>query len=239
MFHFFHFLHIDIIIKVLVDNVYWEELMENKIAKASLIVLLLLTFIATAKSECNSGVPQTIENINIPSAKNVERCIKTFDELMEISYSIGKLVEFPETIQAIVLAETNGGKIRTPMVNKKSKKKQHWISFGVSQVHPNTAYFVLKDLLKVKNVPSKIELKQILNNDDVFSIHISTVYFKYLYDYYVDRGNASGVAWRLAVLAYNTGPGSISSSGFNHDPNNYVTKVRKRVEIARAYNSKR
>jgi len=76
----------------------------------------------------------------------------------------------------------------------------------------------------------------LLKNNDNFSIHLATLYFKYLYDMYVDRGNVSGVAWRKALLAYNVGPGTLNEYGMNFDPNDYLNGIRDHLKILKEYN---
>jgi len=176
--------------------------------------------------------PDSIKDMTAPSIK----AIYTFHDLMKLSHRYGKLIGFPETMQAILLQETNGGRVRkTP---SKSKNTFEQKSFGVMQIQPETAKFIMVNILgqDESKIPPMHELKLLLKNNDNFSIHLATLYFKYLYDMYVDRGNVSGVAWRKALLAYNVGPGTLNEYGMNFDPNDYLNGIRDHLKILKEYN---
>lgn len=180
--------------------------------------------------ECSTvtELPATIKDINAPSIE----CIGRFHDLMKMANHYGHLIGFPETMQAILMQETQGGRIRTD-----SRQEQlEWAAFGVMQIQPATAKWVLECLLHKDNVPDENIIKGMLKTNDSFSIHISAVYFKYLYDRYIKRGNHTGVAWRMALLAYNVGPGKLDEMGMQYDPNQYLNGIRSHIKIVKVYN---
>jgi len=177
-------------------------------------------------------VPNSIKDLTAPSIK----AIYTFHDLMKLSHQYGELIGFPETMQAILLQETNGGRVRK--TSSKSRNRFESASYGVMQIQPDTARYIMVTILgqDEKKIPPEHELKLLLRNNDNFSIHLATLYFKHLYDMYIKSGNLSGVAWRKALLAYNVGPGTLKEYGMNFDPNDYINGIRDHLKILKEYN---
>jgi len=207
--------------------------MEKEMKQLLLLVVLVLVPATNVYSqqECTNirKLPQTIKDVNAPSIE----CIGRFHDLMSMANHYGKIIGFPETMQAILLQETQGGRVRTD----KRQEQYEWASFGVMQIQPETAKYILECLLHKENVPDVPTLKMMLKTNDSFTIHLSTVYFKYLYDKYLDRGNHSGTAWRMALLAYNIGPGKLTEQGITYDPNKYLDGIRAQIKLVKVYNT--
>lgn len=204
-------------------------------AKLILVVCSIVTVVtirAANAMECGDvQLPHTIKDTSAPSIE----CIGTFHDLMKLAWFHGQRIDFPETIQAILLQETQGGRIRTDA----RQEQFEWAAYGVMQIQPETARYIMECILKHpdEDVPEDdIIIKLMLKSNDNFSIQLAVTYFKYLYDVYVEQGNHPGVAWRMALLAYNIGPGKLKEQGMGYDPNMYLDGIRKNLEIVRAYN---
>jgi|GEM_PF-6241798 len=196
----------------------------------SLLLLFFVPVVNATNLRCSEiELPNTIKDTSSSSIK----CISVFHDLMRLTHHYGSLIGFPETMQAILLQETQGGRIRT----NKHQEIYEWAAYGVMQIQPKTAQYTLECILHKDEIPDENTIKLMLKTNDNFNIHLSTVYFKYLYDKYVSRGNHTGVAWRMAVLAYNIGPGKLKSHGMAWDPNEYLDGIRKNLKVVRAYNN--
>jgi len=151
-----------------------------------------------------------------------ESNILPYGKLMRVAYQIGKEIGYPETIQALLLRETNGSRYRGP-----AKAAQNDQCYGVMQIKLNTAKFVLTKIwgLPKSDILPDHRLRQKIHNDDVFNIKIATSYFKYLLSRY------SGAAqWDKAVLSYNTGSYRLREDGKVYDPEGYVESVRTAIK---------
>ncbi len=160
-----------------------------------------------------------------------EQTILPYDKLMRISYQLGKEIGYPETIQGLLLQETNGGRYRG-----QAKAAKNDPCYGVMQIKLDTAKFVLAKIWgfpKSDLLPDN-QLRRKIRDDDVFNIKIATSYFKYLLSCY------SGPAqWDQAVLSYNIGSYRLGKDGKAYDPNDYVKSVRMMIKTAvRKFNSK-
>lgn len=162
--------------------------------------------------------------------------ILTHDQLMMVAYSKGAEIGFPETIQGILQQETRAGRFGR-IGNKNATVR--YKSYGVMQIQPDTAIFILKKLWKWtdEEVPPLGELIIQLVTDDIFNIELGTSYFEYLVNYY--GGPDAYLAWSKAVLAYNVGPGRFQDFGFSFDPNNYIKGVQSKIiKLVRPFNLK-
>lgn len=189
--------------------------------KISLIIALLLIFCSSSISYSNPYDVEDFKEININTTEY------QYYELIHIAKQSGIQIGFPDTIPAILLQETNGGK------NQKSKQSV----FGVMQMKVSTAKYIMSDILNYDNIPSNKTIKHILTNDDKFAIYLAAVYFKYLYDMFIDRGNSPAISWRLAVLSYNAGPSAIATKGKVNNSHRYISGINKNIKIIKSYNN--
>jgi hypothetical protein len=159
-----------------------------------------------------------------------ESSILPYRKLMSAAYQIGKEIGYPETIQGLLLRETNGGRYRGP-----AQATQNDPCYGVMQIKLNTAKFVLAKVwgLPKSDLLPDHQLREKIRNDDVLNIKIATSYFKYLLSHY------SGPAqWDKAVLSYNTGSYRLREDGKAYDPDGYVESVRTMIKSdVRKFNS--
>lgn len=161
-----------------------------------------------------------------------EPTILPFDNLMTVAYEEGKKIGYPETIQGLLLHETNGGRDRGPT---NPKAKRGYRGYGVMQVQLNTAKFVMSEIwgLPKSDLLPDHQLRQKISTDDVLNIKIAASYFQYLLSRY------SGPAqWNKAVLSYNVGSYRLQKDGEAFDPNDYVDSVRTMIQTdVREFNS--
>ncbi|MDR3630690.1 MAG: lytic transglycosylase domain-containing protein [Desulfocapsaceae bacterium] len=147
-----------------------------------------------------------------------ESTILPYGKLMSVAYQEGKKIGCPETIQGLLLRETNGGRSRGP-----AKAARNDQCYGVMQIKLDTAKFVLVKIwgLSKSDLLPDDQLRRKIRDDDVFNIKIATSYFKYLLSRF------SGPArWDKAVLSYNIGSYRLQDNGNAYDPNGYVKSVR-------------
>ena len=173
----------------------------------TLIVLLFITiFPLTAAAEARSAGESTI----LPYGK-----------LMNVAYQEGNKIGYPETIQGLLLRETNGGRYRGA-----AKATQNDPCYGVMQIKLDTAKFVLAKIwgLSKSDLLPDHQLRLKIRDDDAFNIKIATSYFKYLLSRF------SGPAqWDKAVLSYNFGPYHLQWDDKAYDPDGYVKSVRSLI----------
>lgn len=185
----------------------------------SLKWLLPLLFVATAPLVAAAGEKPAAETTILP-----------YDNLMTLAYEEGKKIGYPETIQGLLLHETNGGRDRGSANARRGNQ-----AYGVMQVQLNTAKFVMSEIwgLPKSDLPPDHQLRQKIHNDDVLNIKIAVSYFKYLLSRY------SGPAqWNKAVLSYNVGSYRLQKDGEAFDPNDFVDSVRTMIKTdVREFNS--
>ncbi len=148
--------------------------------------------------------------------------ILPYGKLMSMAYEKGKKIGYPETIQGLLLRETNGGRYRGA-----AQAAQNDPCYGVMQIKLDTAKFVLA---KIWGVPKSDllpdhQLRRRIRDDDAFNIKIATSYFNYLLSRF------SGPArWEKAVLSYNFGPCHLQWDDKAHDPDGYVQSVQRLID---------
>jgi len=149
--------------------------------------------------------------------------------ILDVAYQQGMMINYPETIQAIAVTETNlGVNGRIGDVNKPIGKK----SYGVCQIKLSTAKFVLEDILEINPFKYDEQIIVMLMTNDTFNVHLSMLYFEWLMKRF--HGN-----WRKSVLAYNYGLGNVRKTGLSVDPNHYVDKIVNAIkQQIRPYNAK-
>lgn len=138
--------------------------------------------------------------------------------ILLIAYEEGKKINFPETIQAIVLQESSAGKNLIGDISNGFGKR----SYGVMQLKLGTAKYVLRHFFKDHfYFKTDEELLIKLVTDPVFNIKIGTQYFKMIYDN-INVSNKN-LRWVKSVARYN--------AGHNTNLNNfqYVNKIKKRI----------
>ena len=201
------------------------------------IVTVALMLISTNALCSNLDIPlcsnlDMYQSIKDSTSPDVVSFHKTH-RLICLIHNISKPYGFPETMQAILRQETDIGRFKTT----DRVEKLEWAAFGIMQIQPATARWVLISLMGAKDVP-KDDATMILRlkTDPTFSINIASLYFKYLYDMYVNKGFSSGASWRYAVLAYNIGPTKLAKMDYEYDPNGYLDHIRDKLKIVRAYN---
>lgn len=148
--------------------------------------------------------------------------ILPYGKLMRVAYQIGKEIGYPETIQGLLLQETNGSRYRGP-----AKAAQNGQCYGVMQIKLNTAKFVLTKIwgLPKSDLLPDHRLRQKIHNDDVLNIKIATSYFEYL----LSR-NSGPAQWDKAVLSYNSGSYRLLEDGKVDDPDGYAESVRTMIK---------
>lgn len=199
--------------------------------KLILVILLILIIPIVGFSEplCSHLNPKTIKDETSPDIVAFHRT----HELICLVHYISKPYGFPETMQAILRQETGVGKYKTP----KHVEKLEWAAFGIMQIQPTTARWVLVELMGARDIPKDDNMLKVkLQVDPAFSIHIASVYFHHLYNLYLNKGFSTGASWRYAVLAYNIGPTKLANMNYDYDPNGYLNHIRDKLKIVRAYN---
>lgn len=147
--------------------------------------------------------------------------------LLQIAENEGKLVGYPETIQAILLQETNAGKIGSGafgIIGDHSLgfgKK----SYGVMQVRLATAKDVIRRNPDIAKAYTDEEIIIGLVTDPLFCIRIAALHFRWLTKRYV---NGHRITWRQAVEAYNAGLGNIEAGRkYLGGVRKYITNLRR------------
>lgn len=137
-------------------------------------------------------------------------------QLMSVAFEEGVQFTFPETVQAILLQETSAG-INGPVGDlDKSVGKR---SYCHMQLEVGTARDMIVRL-KLGEFKTDEELIAKLLTDDRFCIMIGARYFEWLLNYF--NGD-----YRMAVLAYNRGPGGAQDG---KDPMDYVSGVLEHIK---------
>jgi len=144
--------------------------------------------------------------------------ILPYGKLMSVAYEEGKKIGSPETIQGLLLRETNGGRYRGA-----AKAAQNDPCYGVMQIKLDTAKFVLAKIwgLPKSDLLPDHQLRQKIRDDDAFNIKIATAYFKYLLSRF-----SGPTRWDKAVLSYNFGPYHLQLDDKAYDLGGYVKSVR-------------
>jgi hypothetical protein len=173
--------------------------------KTALIALLYLVILSTTAFAANT-----------PDQKSGAL---SYSRLMHVAYQEGVKIGYPETLQAILLRETNGGRYRGSAVSHRNNQ-----CYGVMQIRFDTAKFVLTTLWRVpkSDLPSDTQLRRKIRDDDAFNVKIAASYFKYLIS--MHTGSAQ---WEKAVVSYNTGASSLPDKGRAYERNGYVRAVRR------------
>jgi hypothetical protein len=148
--------------------------------------------------------------------------------LLTLAYHIGGEVEFPETVQALLMQETLAGKLGNRIGDTVLPPLRR--SYGVTQVKVQTARHVMQLFPEIipqyfpgHTTESNLRDEEIiikLITDDVFAIRTAALFFSYL------RRNTD--SWARAVVAYNQG---LSRARQIQDPTNhpYYLKVVERI----------
>ena len=144
--------------------------------------------------------------------------ILPYGKLMRVAYQEGKKTGYPETIQGLLLRETNGGRCRGV-----AKAAQNDQCYGVMQIKLDTAKFVLAKIwgLPKSDLLPDHQLRLKIRDDDAFNIKIATSYFKYLLARY-----SGPTRWDKAVLSYNIGSYRLPDNDRADGPDGYVKSVR-------------
>ena len=157
-------------------------------------------------------------------------------KLMEMAFHIGKEIGFPETIQSILLQETQAGAYgdRIGDINLPIGKR----SYGVMQVKVATARKVLKKYPKLveKYFPVRKELKRVrdeeiiikLIQDDEFNIRLASLNFL--------MHRKASKNWAQAVVAYNTGQGKANKIREHKKHQYYLKVLNKLIKDVRPFN---
>jgi hypothetical protein len=148
----------------------------------------------------------------------------SFGKLMRVAYQTGKEIGHPETIQALLLRETNGNRYRSLGPVKDTQNNQ---CYGVMQIKLETAKFVLTKIWRLpkSDLLPDHQLRQKIHTDDTLNIKIATSYFKYLLSL-----NSGPEQWDKAVLSYNIGSSRVGEDGKVNDPDGYVESVRTKIK---------
>ena len=156
--------------------------------------------------------------------------ILPYRKLMSVAYQEGKKIGSPETIQGLLLRETNGGRYRGTAETAHNNQ-----CYGVMQIKLNIAKFVMAKIwgLSKSDLLPDHQLRQKIHNDDVLNIKIATAYFNYLLSRF------SGPArWDKAVASYNLGSYRLQNNGNVYDPYGYVKAIRQLINTeVRKFNS--
>lgn len=159
-------------------------------------------------------------------------------KLLTIAYYTGQEVGYPETIQALLLQETNAGEYgnRIGDVNQPMGKR----SYGVMQVKVATAHTVMKRYptfvkqyfpqYKREDQIRSEELIIKLIQDDEFNIRVGA------YNFMMMRKGVK--TWEGAIVAYNTGIGAYRSIKHPKLHKYYKSVVYKISNQVRPFNEK-
>lgn len=142
------------------------------------------------------------------------------EHLLDAARIIGEdFSGMPETIQSLLLVESNAG--AGGRVGDKGR------SIGVMQVRPETAEYVTNLNKHLPQHRSYYHYAVALMND-YYSIGIGTLYFKRCMDVYKN--------WRRAVVCYNQGvTGASRFTDAEINDHWYLNRVRKALKNVRAY----
>lgn len=144
--------------------------------------------------------------------------ILPYGKLMSVAYHEGEKIGSPETIQGLLLRETNGGRYRGS-----AKTGRNDQCYGVMQIKLDIAKFVMAKIWGVakSDILPDHQLRQKIRDDDALNIKIATAYFDYLLSRF------SGPArWDKAVATYNLGSYHLQNDGSVYDPYGYVKSIR-------------
>jgi len=207
--------------------------------KFVLTVISILMFVNIAIAIELPEVPTSTDpvpiNLNVMKKIDITGtiCILVYEDLMRMAYRYGEVIGFPETMQAILLQETMGGRIRTSQRTAEFK----WAAYGCMQINPLTAIGVLKKLHPDQAPKTKGEMILMLRNNDSFTMQIAMHYFKQLYTGYINNGFSSPIAWRYAITAYNAGPKNFRDWNYDTTRTAYLANIRKKLSHAKSFNN--
>lgn len=157
-------------------------------------------------------------------------------KLMTMAFHIGQDVGFPETIQSLLLQETQAGAYgdRIGDTNLRIGKR----SYGVMQMKVATAKKVLKKYPKLipKYFPTRKTLKRVrdeeliirLIQDDEFNIRLAALNFN------IHRKQSK--SWAQAVVAYNTGQGTANKINYPKKHIYYNHILKRMISEVRPFN---
>lgn len=137
-------------------------------------------------------------------------------ELLNIARIEGKRIGLPNTVQGMLLQESNAGGY--------GRIHDDGTTFGVMCIKISTA----RDVTKSKESDSTIRSNLI--NDDKYNLKVAVKYLEYLL-------NLFGGDVGKAILAYNVGLGRVRLYGLRFDPNNYLYNVYAKIKLGKGYYS--
>lgn len=213
--------------------------MLTKTLKQKLVFVLLLIQLITTYGETidpdqqnDNIIDQTdqqeqIEETNIqPIQQRLPTGNVVSDNLIKV-YQIGSEIGHPETLQAILLVESNGG-VGSLIGNKSGPESSR--SYGVMQVKTVAARSVFTHYpmifqkyfhdRKYKSVTTDEIINLLLTNHEA-NIRIAGYHFKIYFK--LSQNN-----WHKAVAAYNMGIGNANKLT-NHRNVNYVKKIEYKI----------
>jgi hypothetical protein len=148
--------------------------------------------------------------------------------LLTLAYQIGSTIGLPETVQAILIQETQAGAYgdRIGDTNLPLGKR----SYGVMQMKVATARGILKKHPKIvhRYFPKRKVLKKVrdeeiiieLIQNDAFAINMATLNVAY--------HRKRSKSWSIAVIAYNTGQ-SVANKVKNPKAHKYYKHIVRRI----------
>lgn len=208
--------------------------------KTSLAILALCCFaMVTGTVPFNAAANELADDYTRPLVLTIsdkgKAVTQRMAEHLRTVFQIGSEVGNPETLQALLLQETNGGESdRVGGKNLPVSKR----SYGLMQVQIVAARSVMQrfpDLMEryfperqYRSITDK-ELIALLLNDDEANVRIAAYHFKLYMQ--LSKGN-----WNKAVAAYNMGIGNAQKIN-NHGNVEYVRKVKlKLTTVVRVFN---
>jgi hypothetical protein len=197
------------------------------------VVLLLLPSMRMNHSHSVGGFTFATVQASEPENDKKRSWASTLEENLILAYKVGEEVGHPETIQALMLQETNAGRAGLVDNNLPPNKR----SFGIMQMQPGTAKAVLNQYPELRDqyfpgyraITDRSIITLLLTNNEA-CIRIAAYHYKDLMER--ARGN-----WSKAVASYNLGIGGVQRI---RDVANfgYVQSVRTKLKsIVRPFNA--
>lgn len=208
--------------------------------KTTLAILALCCFaMATSTVPFNAAANELADDYTRPLILTIsdkgKAVTQSMAEHLRTVFEIGSEVGNPETLQAMLLQETNGGSSeRIGGKNLPVSKR----SYGLMQVQIVAARSVLQrypELMEryfpdrtYRSIADKEIISLLLNNDEA-NVRIAAHHFKLYMQ--LSKGN-----WNKAVAAYNMGIGNAQKIN-NHGDVQYVRNIKlKLTTIVRPFN---
>lgn len=214
-----------------------RHFLTNVVALLVFFVLLTTSSIATSDvldDSSTAGVRQQLEDPEPPAPPKIPP--NPVSEYLKKVHRIGAEVgEHPETLQAILLQETNGGRAER-IGNRSSPVGKR--SYGLMQVQVVAARSILQRYPEVltkyfktrtyKSLADEEIITLLLANDEA-NVRIAAYHFKL----YLSLSNNN---WAKAVAAYNMGIGNAGKIN-NHADVKYVREIKHKIDtVVRKFN---